>query len=62
MGLTPSDAVRNLMTKVAQEKAFPFEPLIPNEETVTAMKETRKGKLEFFISINVLMADLNADT
>ncbi len=29
MGLTVSDAVRLLLTKVAQEKALPFEPLMP---------------------------------
>ena len=36
-GLTDSDAVRLLLTRVAQEKALPFVPLVPNEETVTAM-------------------------
>ena len=59
MGLTPSDAFRIMMTKVAKEKALPFEPLIPNEETIAAMKEARKGKLKSFTSINDLMADLN---
>jgi len=61
MGLTPSDAFRILMTRVAKEKALPFAPLIPNEETIAAMKEARKGKLKSFTSINDLMADLNAD-
>jgi DNA-damage-inducible protein J len=60
MGLTPSDAFRILMTKIAKEKALPFEPLIPNEETIAAMKEARKGKLKSFTSIDDLMADLNA--
>jgi DNA-damage-inducible protein J len=59
MGLTPSDAFRIMMTKVAKEKALPFEPLIPNKETIAAMKEARKGKLKSFTSINDLMADLN---
>ena len=59
MGLTPSDAFRIMMTKVAKEKALPFDPLIPNEETIAAMKEARKGKLKSFTSINDLMADLN---
>ena len=44
MGLTVSDAVRLLLTKVAQEKALPFEPLIPNPVTIGAMKEARKGR------------------
>lgn len=61
MGLTPSDAFRILMTRVAREKALPFEPLVPNKETIEAMKEARKGKLKSFASVDDLMADLNAD-
>jgi DNA-damage-inducible protein J len=61
MGLTPSDAFRILMTRVAREKALPFEPLVPNKETIEAMKEARKGKLKSFTSDDDLMADLNAD-
>jgi len=61
MGLTPSDAFRILMTRVAREKALPFEPLVPNKETIKAMKEARKGKLKSFTSVDDLMADLNAD-
>ena len=58
MGLTVSDAVRLLLTKVAQDKALPFEPLIPNAITIKAMKEARKGKLPRFATVNDLMADL----
>ena len=58
MGLTVSDAVRLLLTKVAQDKALPFEPLIPNATTIKAMKEARKGKLPRFATVNDLMADL----
>ncbi len=61
MGLTPSDAFRILMTRIAREKILPFEPLSPNAETIAAMKEARKGKLKSFSSVNDLMADLNAD-
>ncbi|QWD08158.1 type II toxin-antitoxin system RelB/DinJ family antitoxin [Polynucleobacter paneuropaeus] len=61
MGLTPSDAFRILMTRIAREKALPFEPLSPNAETIAAMKEARKGNLKSFTSIDDLMADLNAD-
>jgi DNA-damage-inducible protein J len=46
IGLTVSDAVRLMLTRVAREKALPFEPLIPNEATIAAMKEARGGKLE----------------
>jgi len=46
IGLTVSDAVRLMLTRVAREKALPFEPLIPNQATLAAMKEAREGKLE----------------
>jgi DNA-damage-inducible protein J len=31
MGLTVSDAFRLMMVRIAQDKALPFEPLVPNE-------------------------------
>lgn len=61
MGLTVSDAFRLMLTRVAREKALPFEPLNPNSETIAAMKEARGGKLPSFSSIEELMVDLNAD-
>ena len=61
MGLTVSDAVRLLLTKVAQEKALPFEPLIPNSVTIEAMKEASKGGLGRFDSVQELVDDLHAD-
>jgi DNA-damage-inducible protein J len=61
MGLTVSDAVRLMLTKIAKEHALPFEPLAPNELTVHAMKEARRGKLQPFEDVDALMADLNAD-
>ena len=60
MGLTISDAVRLLLTRVAREKALPFAPLIPNTATIEAMKEARKGGLSRFDSAAALMDDLNA--
>ena len=60
MGLTLSDAFRIMLTRIAREKALPFEPLVPNKETIAAMKEARSGKLASFDSVEALMADLNA--
>ena len=60
MGLTVSDAVRLLLTKVAQEKALPFAPLIPNAVTIEAMKEARRGNLKRFGSGQELLDDLDA--
>ena len=59
MGLTISDAFRILLTRVAREKALPFEPLVPNETTIAAMREARAGNLQSFDSIEALMADLH---
>lgn len=62
MGLTVSDAVRLLLTKVAQDKALPFEPLIPNATTIQAMKDSRAGKVTKAASLEALFTDLNAGT
>ncbi|MBP2669991.1 MAG: DNA protein [candidate division NC10 bacterium] len=61
MGLTLSDAVRLMLTRVAREHALPFDPLIPNPKTVEAMKEARRGQLQSFDSVDDLMADLDAE-
>lgn len=60
MGLTVSDAVRLMLTRVATEHALPFDPLIPNAETVEAMLEARRGNLQSFDTVEDLMAELNA--
>ena len=61
MGLTVSDAFRIMMTRIAREKALPFDPLVPNETTIAAMREARVGKLKRFESAEELMADLHAE-
>ncbi len=60
IGLTASDAFRMMMTRIAKEKALPFEPLVPNEETIAAMREARTGRLPRFKTVEDLMKDLNA--
>ncbi len=60
MGLTVSDAFRMMLTRIATEKALPFEPLVPNAETIAAVKEARKGKVKSFDSVDELINDLNA--
>ena len=61
MGLTVSDAFRIMLTRGAREKALPFEPLVPNETTVAAMREARKGKLKRFDNVDALMSSLHAE-
>lgn len=60
MGLTVADAVRLLLIKVAREHALPFDPLIPNAETVAAMLEARQGGLPVAESVEQFMDAMNA--
>ncbi len=61
IGLTTSDAFRMLLTRIAKEKALPFEPLIPNKATIKAMKAARRGNLVKVDHIDNLLDNLNAD-
>ena len=61
MGLTLSDAFRLPLKRVAADKALPFAPLIPNAETVEAMKAARRGEVTVAGKPDALLASLNAD-
>jgi DNA-damage-inducible protein J len=61
MGLTLSDAFRMLVKRIARDKALPFEPLVPNAETIEAMKAARRGELVTAGKPGDLLASLNAD-
>ena len=61
IGLTVSDAFRLMIVRIARDKAMPFEPLIPNAETIEAMKAARRGDLTNVGSIDALFKSLNAD-
>lgn len=41
-GLTVSDVVRMTLSRVANDKAVPFELKVPNDETIAAMKESER--------------------
>lgn len=43
MGLTVSDLVRITLTKVAREKALPFDMRIPNKLTAKTIADSEKG-------------------
>jgi DNA-damage-inducible protein J len=60
IGLTASDAFRMLMMRIAKEKKLPFAPLVPNEETIEAMKAARRGELVAVGSADNLLEMLNA--
>jgi DNA-damage-inducible protein J len=59
MGLTVSGAFRLTMVKIAREKALPFEPLTPNDETIEAMRAGRRGELTTVGPPERLLASLN---
>jgi DNA-damage-inducible protein J len=61
LGLTVSDAFRLMMMRIATDKALPFQPLIPNAETIEAMKAVRRGDVTTVHSIDELFASLNAN-
>ncbi len=61
ISLTPSEAFRLLMTRVAQEHSLPFDLLIPNKETVAAIQAARFGQVKSFSNLQELMGDLYTD-
>ncbi|MCG6138920.1 MAG: type II toxin-antitoxin system RelB/DinJ family antitoxin [Nostoc sp. LLA-1] len=60
-GLTVSDVVRVLMTRIAQDKAIP--PLLfqPNAETLAALEEFDGGDLKRYGTVDALFENLHAD-
>ena len=60
IGLTVSDAFRLMMVRIATEKRLPFEPLVPNEETIEAMKAARRGEFVTVDTVDELFEYLNA--
>ncbi|WP_375618925.1 MULTISPECIES: type II toxin-antitoxin system RelB/DinJ family antitoxin [unclassified Bartonella] len=60
-GLSVSDVVRVLMTRIAQDKAIPSFLFQPNAETIAAFAELDEGNLKKFHSVDELFDDLYAD-
>jgi DNA-damage-inducible protein J len=60
MGLTISDAFRMMVKRIATEQALPFDPLVPNDETVAAMKAARQGETHKADDMDTLFQELNA--
>jgi DNA-damage-inducible protein J len=60
MGLTVSDAVRIMLTRVAHDKALPFEPLRPTTETIAAMRASMAA-LHAVAGPEMSMDEVNAE-
>jgi DNA-damage-inducible protein J len=61
MGLSVSDAIRLMLTRVAAERALPFDIRVPNRETEAALAAIAAGEVTRFASVDALMADLDGD-
>ncbi len=44
MGLTVSDVVRIALTKIAKEKALPFDMRVPNRLTANTLAKSERGE------------------
>lgn len=65
MGLTVSDVVRMTLTRIAKDKALPFELKVPNAETRAAMDESRammKARNARFADSQELFSALDQET
>jgi DNA-damage-inducible protein J len=60
-GLTVSDVVRVLMTRIAQDKTIPAGLFQPNAETLAAFAEIERGDLKQFDSVEALFANLHEE-
>lgn len=61
MGLSMSDAVRLLLTRIEADQALPFEIRVPNDTTAAAMKAGDRGEVTSVATVEELMANLHAD-
>lgn len=61
MGLSVSDAVRVLLFRIAQDKAFPFTLQAPNATTLQAIHEVEHGDVLTFTSAQDLFNELEKD-
>jgi DNA-damage-inducible protein J len=61
MGLSLSEAVRLLLTRIAVERALPFEVRVPNAATVAAMEAGDRGEVSRASSVAEMMAQLHAN-
>ena len=61
IGLTPSSAFRLMMTRIAREKAMPFDLIVPNAATVEALEAGLRGEVTTVANSEELFRALNAD-
>ena len=52
--------MRRFTHEITVIKALPFEPLVPNAETIEAIKAARRGEHETANTVKNLLENLNA--
>ena len=57
-GISISDAMRLILMQIAKNKSFPFDDIVPNQETLDAMNEVENHQLLSFDSVDDLLKDL----
>lgn len=65
LGLTTSDIIRMVLTRIARDKALPVELTRPNAKTIAAMEEARAikaGRGKYFDSAEELVGSIEANT
>jgi DNA-damage-inducible protein J len=61
MGLSMSDAIRLLLTRLVADRALPFDVRAPNAVTAQALRDMEAGVgVTRYATVSDLMADLNA--
>jgi len=61
VGMTLDEAFRLLLVRTAADQAIPFDPFIPNQETIEAMEAGRRGEVHHAGSLDELFEQLHAD-
>lgn len=61
VGLSLSDAFRLMLQRVVAEGRLPFDPLVPNDETVAALRADLAGDVIHVGDPSNLLAVLDAD-
>jgi DNA-damage-inducible protein J len=61
MGLSLSEAVRLLLTRIVVEEALPFEVRVPNAETRAAIEAGDRGEVSKASGVAEMMIRLNAN-
>ena len=61
VGMTIDEAFRLLLVRTVADNAVPFDPFVPNAETIEAMEAARRGEVHHIGSIDELFECLHAE-